>query len=259
MGAFQATCLLLIFCAALSWDHAEGIVSVDYIDRYAGIAEFPWQVSIRIGPWASSHGCHGVIISKNWILTTATCLKRVASPMIATCTITFETGIVYEADAQIYHPGFDETTNSNDIVAVKTKFDMNFSDFTRSIRLTETPIAPNTFGRLAGLGRTQYAKYTDTLRMRVAEMSVIDREVCRSLFTQKKVSLGKDQFCAGAPNVGACGGDEGGGFVWQNQARSNQDELVGLVNNNFCALNNFPNAFTNIYHHREWIRNVTEI
>ncbi|XP_065345114.1 trypsin-6-like [Cloeon dipterum] len=253
----QTMCLALIFCATLFLGVIECIVYVKN-GREANLGDFPWQVSIRdLSP--SVHECGGVIISKSWILTTGSCLKGVVNPLISTGTIDIlNPGIVYEVGLIRNHPDYQQYSNSNDIALLKTRFDINFNDFTKSIPLTDDPISAYNKGELAGWGLDHYEAALYSKHLRITEMTVMDSEVCRSLFSQKNVPLGGDQFCAGSAITGACRGDEGGGFVSRKQ-NSDESLLVGLISDNFCSLNNFPTAFTDVYFHREWIRNITGI
>ncbi|XP_065347145.1 trypsin alpha-like [Cloeon dipterum] len=254
MPAIKTACLVLILSATILWYHAKGIAFVENNGREAKIGEFPWQVSIR--DWSSSmHECGGVIISADWVLTTASCMQRIGNERIVTTTIdATRPGVIYKAGLVEFHPDFDDFYHSNDIALVKTKFKMSLNMYASPISFADEPPALNETGEIAGWGMEHDASYLSKM-LRITGVTIIDREECRSIFAQENVQLGEDQFCARSDMGGACRGDEGGGFV----RRYPSDVLLGLISTNFCTLDNFPTAFIDIQLHREWISSITGI
>ncbi|CAB3381521.1 Hypothetical predicted protein [Cloeon dipterum] len=214
------------------------------------------SLQMAVKPMLTEHECGGVIISENWVLTTATCMKSNTYARIATSTIDISNpGIIYKSDIVEFHPDFDQFAHSNDIALVKTKFKMNLSQFASPISLPDEPPALNQTGEIAGWGLEHYEGPSFSSKLRTTGLTIMDREECRSIFAQENVQLGEDQFCARSYTGGAaCRGDEGGSF-----GRRNPNVLWGLISTNFCTLDNFPTAITDIYIHREWIRNITGI
>ncbi|XP_065346386.1 trypsin delta-like isoform X2 [Cloeon dipterum] len=253
----QAACLVLIlFSACNIWGYTEGIAYIN-AGHEAQSGEFPWQVSVlgrnSVG---SEFRCGGVIISKNWILSTASCVKSLfeyPALILAGSLNLAKPGIVYESNRVISH-GDHEDHRSRDVALIKTKHEIKFHLLASPITLAEAPISNYFSGEMAGWGAEHYKstkKYTE--RLRVTNMNIISTDACRALLAMEDEKLGEGQFCATAIGAAACKGDEGGAFVTQNNV------LSGLIDRHFCTLNDLPTVFIDVYYHRDWIRNITGI
>nr|CAD7434112.1 unnamed protein product [Timema monikensis] len=73
----------------------------------AKLGQFPWQVAIMID---SSALCGGSLISDQWILTAAHCLKNLVY-------YDYETSVM--TSTKIVHPGYNGTTHQHDLGLLK--------------------------------------------------------------------------------------------------------------------------------------------
>ncbi|XP_065346385.1 trypsin delta-like isoform X1 [Cloeon dipterum] len=259
--AIKATYLLLLFSVCSILDHIEGIAYV--ISGHEALpGEFPWQVLVNEADlqYTNYYKCGGVIISKNWILSTASCLQsfhsfrdgRSWSAMIYVGTLDkSRPAIVHQSSKVIYHPNYNKITHFNDIALIKTKHEIKFNPRVSAIPLAQDPISSFVSGDMAGWGYEYYQSGNYANKLRITSLNIISRDDCRALLETEKTSLGADQFCAAESGAAACKGDEGGAFVTQYSV------LSGLIHQNFCTLNDLPTVFVDVYHHREWIYNIT--
>lgn len=148
--------IFLIYCVAVpilaTVDSAEEENVVLFNDGAARPGQVPFIVSIRVQTF---HRASGVILNKNWVLTTASAIKGRPRNQMALYVgaHTQRDGKRLGINAIVVHPQFDARTLNNDIAMIRTV--IQFNDRVRPINLpTADPHGSRLYLTTSGWGAT---------------------------------------------------------------------------------------------------------
>ncbi|XP_044001669.1 chymotrypsin-1-like [Aphidius gifuensis] len=208
--------------------------------KWANIGEFPYMVSIRSG---GSHSCGGSILDSTHILTAAHCITddgpgkwsiiNLKNLQILTGTI-----LAYPLFPSLYrvkhayvHENYDQhNVYANDIAILTLEKPISFNAYQKPIPLPEVDVPAGAKVTLSGWGSLSYpaGALNQPAFMRKLETEVISNTLCRSVVHKDIVS---QQLCTFKQSgYGACHGDSGGPFVYNNTVVS----VISFVSNG-CA------------------------
>ena len=232
------------------------------------IDQQPWQVFLT-GNANNNDRCGGVILSANWILTAAHCVKnRVSNPSLLKIyagVTNVQPGNVnplpgaITAAQVILHKDYDSDTQANDIALVRLATPLIFNGDIQPIRFDGGTGITNagTMATFAGWGvigkENGYDVYQNQLKradLPIADISSLNQN--EYLFPLNN-SL---QIAAGGNGVGTCTGDSGGP-LWVNS--NGQNYLVGIssfragVASNDLPCGTRPAIFTRVSSYCGWI------
>ncbi|XP_072515348.1 transmembrane protease serine 2 isoform X2 [Salminus brasiliensis] len=217
---------------------------------------WPWQVSLQSGGF---HMCGGSIIGSSWIVSAAHCFQerprpsqwRVYAGYLTLTEMMFASGNA--VSRIIPHPGFDSSTNDNDIALMKLSTSLQLSSSIGPVCLPNAGLyfsAPREsfitgFGALSSQGPASN-------ELQEARVSLIDRSVCNGRLVYNG-QITNTMICAGKlqGGVDSCQGDSGGPLVTQ------ENSVWWLVGDTSwgigCALRNKPGVYGNVTAFLPWI------
>ncbi|XP_063243747.1 trypsin 3A1-like [Bacillus rossius redtenbacheri] len=227
---------------------------------------FPYMVSVRAStvvranpssPNTEEHRCGGTIISKDWVLSTTTCMDTFMNAFPTVWLRAGNTngniGVKYDVAKIIEHPGFKYQGDIpvNDVSLVKTSKSITFTASVKAVTLAPANLVlkAGSVVRLVGWGLTTIYGEPPTVLSDVQMETLADKE-CSQLY-----GTVAGTFCAGTltGTKGACDGDHGGPLIYNN-------EQVGLLSwGNSCGRKNMPEGYTSVAHFRAWIKTETGV
>ncbi|MEE6474795.1 hypothetical protein FKM82_010502 [Ascaphus truei] len=91
------------------------------------LGEFPWQVSLKLGP---NHFCSGTIVSDFWVMSSAQCLSSKNTTLIMEVGVInlSISGRVYSISKVVPHTEYNTETSDNNIALLKTTDRITFND-----------------------------------------------------------------------------------------------------------------------------------
>ncbi|KAF7395062.1 hypothetical protein HZH66_008236 [Vespula vulgaris] len=208
---------LLVLSQDFNWDYDEGRIVGG---QQTSIHQHPYQVSVRFN---TRHICGGAIISKEWIITAAHCVKDTFVRYVS-----IKAGI---SDLRMREKSFHFGQNMRPISLAKTT-----DQYTTGSKAVVTG-----WGVLRKNG-----VLSDKLRE--VRVPVLSNRNCSYLYMGREIT--SRMLCAGYLNVGgrdACQGDSGGPLV-------QHGKLIGLVSWGYgCAEPAYPGVYTRVAALRSWI------
>lgn len=248
------------------------VQNLNYHEASAEFGEYPWQVALlkRIGPQDSLYVCGAVMITSEWIVTAAHCIKRNTA---ADLKVRFGEWDVHRDDEFypyveknvvdiIVHPDFYQGNLINDIALLRVD---------SPVDLHNPHIAPvcmpepfdNFAGHrcwVTGWGKNAFGhqgEYQSVLKE--VDLPVVDNGRCEQALRHTRLGpyyqLHPGFMCAGGePGKDACEGDGGSplvcdvGGVWK---------VAGLVSWGIgCGQAGVPGVYANMAYYRDWIDGV---
>ncbi|CAG9854641.1 unnamed protein product [Phyllotreta striolata] len=220
--------------------------------------------------------CGGSLISKNYVLTAAQCVKGTTA-----LTLTFglfdltdkqEQGhVIYQVqrdDVKI-HEYFDETTLENDIALIKLDKPIEITDTINTVKVATKDDIQNLVGQEAiTIGWGQVNPMGTPLYADVPEaiwIHVIDRyggecsERFGSLIQETNICCEHVNLPNG-PNLNLCDGDYGGPLAINATFYSSETLLVGVASFSTKKCNlAYPNVFTDVSKYTDWIKENSDV
>lgn len=228
------------------------------------ISEFPWQVYIT----ADDISCGGSIISNEWILTAAHCVRDDAGNTIVLAEILVKAGATNpynEAEGRVYgvsqvivNENYNDETLANDIALIRLSTPIDIPQARPVQLLTDEDISfgaidPGVMTWVTGWGLTSLSPNVFPNRLQKVQLPIITREQAATVWRSIPQSVIMAGYRNG--NKDACSGDSGGPMTVPVLGGY---KLAGLVSwgSNQC---NTYGAYTNISLFRNWIRDKTGI
>lgn len=155
----------------------------------------------------------------------------------------------------ISHPDFNYPTGDSDIALIELSSPLNCT-YCKTIPLATTiPIAGQK-GTIAGWGVTNITSNVPWPILQVAEVPVVDFNVCDANYVKIEQPLTDKMFCAGyieKGGVDSCIGDSGGPIVIKGF-------LAGITSwGHNCAEPKYPGVYTLVSKFSQWIKDISGV
>ncbi len=228
------------------------------------ISEFPWQVYITAGEFT----CGGSIISPEWIITAAHCVRNDAGVIIPAAQIRVKAGAnnpynnaegaVYQAAQVISHENYNDETLENDIALIKVSNPINISQSRPVVMVTQEDISfgatdPGVMTWVTGWGLTSVSPEVFPTRLQKVQLPIVTNSQASTVWRSIPSTVLMAGFRNG--NKDACSGDSGGPLV---VPVLGEYRLAGLVSWGSSECNTYG-AYTRISLFESWIRRHTGI
>ncbi|XP_073791307.1 granzyme K isoform X1 [Danio rerio] len=208
-----------------------------------------WMVSIQK---EKIHICGGILIHKQWVLTSAQCKEvPVSSVTVLIGSLSLSKGsqrigiLNYEIPKT-----FNEKTKEDDIMLIRLSKKVKAKPY--KIPKNEKDVPPGTKCVVRGWGTTDYKDEQASDKLQMLEVLVVDRDQCNRYYNRNPV-ITKDMLCAGntQQHRGTCWGDSGGPL----ECKKN---LVGVISGSQgCGIPKKPTVYTFLSkRHISWINSI---
>jgi len=222
--------------------------------------QFPWHVSLRITVTNSAHQsfCGGSLISDQFILTAASCLRNVQSIQCDLGSILFSDPLISIHSTQfLTHPQHNANFNTNDVAIIRLPQPVPFSTNIRSINLPTQSMAGDTFVDrevyVAGFGVTTPNGNIMSENLNFAHKQAISNADCLRDFAGQFIQA--STICSIGINSTLqtpCFGDRGGALVSHIAGTWTQVGITSLFHPQGCT-GNTAAGFTRVTSFLQWI------
>ncbi|XP_040579539.1 brachyurin [Lepeophtheirus salmonis] len=281
MKSFALICSVFIGVSLATKEFKEfkeicGIENVATSDRIingieASPNQFPWAVFIKIHIGHQIGTCTGSVISKNFILTAAHCLKGVSKAEIYAGTHDYslesEPHRQYRVSENLHvHPNYVNTlfTYQNDIGLIELDEELEFNDFVRPACLpTLADVDTNLVGEnttISGWGRIRGEPNPLIVPqlMYATDVPVMSNDVCRMSYGS---IINEKIICLNGYSVQkfTCNGDSGGPL--NHEVSEGKYTQIGVTNfgADTTCVSRKPVGFARVSSFLEWIESTTGI
>ncbi|XP_074538049.1 trypsin [Halichoeres trimaculatus] len=233
------------------------VLSVNCEERIVGgYAPVPHSVKtvVSVQSTLRQHFCGGILINKYWVLTAAHCDIGVRNILVVAGDYSLS---IYEGTEQVLlakllipHPGYNSTTNNNDIMLIKLSAPVYLNSYVSIALLPRhgTSIPEGTMCRVSGWGYTSPTGGQIPSTLRTVRVPIVSTAKCNSSASFNG-GITENMLCAGYSIGGkdACQGDSGGPLVCEGR-------IYGVVSwGKGCGDAQFPGVYTAVSKYRRWI------
>ncbi|KAJ6637112.1 Collagenase [Pseudolycoriella hygida] len=223
--------------------------------------QFPWQASLHITTPTLTRYCGGSLISRDFVLTAAWCLRDALSVRIDMGSIIFlQPAVTLTSTQFIKHPQYNDVFNANNIGIIRLPTPVgDFSNTLRAILIPGPSHAGesyiNTASLISGYGVHELGSNVLSNYLRYAPQTTITNEECQQSFDSNFVQA--TSICARSSTTqAACFGDMGGPLVVQYQDTWMQIGIASTLQSTGCQ---GTVVYTRLTSYIEWIRAMTGI
>lgn len=163
------------------------------------ISQVPWQVGLIYG---GQQVCGGSIISNQWILTAAHCIRGVGQPnryqVLVGATDKFSGGKRYKIASYAVHERYSSSNIDYDFGLLKLQEELEFDSTVKPAALPKADdvhVADGTTVLVSGWGHTQNNSESSRY-LRAVEVPTVNQEVCHKAY-QVYGGVTDRMFCAG--------------------------------------------------------------
>ncbi|WP_329168030.1 serine protease [Streptomyces sp. NBC_01267] len=221
--------------------------------------EFPHMAGL-VDKGSGQVFCGGSLISDQYVLTSASCLRgrTPATTAVLLGDVDTATGTdtpyarLYPSGRWTVNPAFDAATDRNDIALIQlgSKAELNQG---------VSPVLLDTSGPSDHVGQTAEAVGWGTrifggpqpTKVQKAALRVISVQQCRNTYGDKLDA--SSQMCTFAARAGTCQYDTGGPLVIHLNGRLH---LVGLISYGQGCAGGYPDVYTRVAAYRHWIEQI---
>ncbi|KAH8283481.1 hypothetical protein KR018_003617, partial [Drosophila ironensis] len=224
----------------------------------ADIADYPYQVSVRLETYMLLHICGGSIFAPRVVMTAAHCIKgryasyiRIVAGQNSIADLE-EQGV--KVSKLIPHAGYNKKTYVNDIGLIITREDLVYSATVQPIAVALEAPPSGAHAVVSGWGKRTEEDEALPALLRAVELAIVDRGTCGAQYLTKDYTVTEEMLCAGYLEGGkdTCNGDSGGPLTVDGV-------LVGIVSWGVgCGREGFPGVYTSVYSHTAWIEEQAE-
>ena len=214
--------------------------------------EYPWMVALVDPNNEDQVICEGVLVSEDIIVTAAYCIvDGLEKVKLGNANLTQAQG--FEIKSTLVHPDYNERTFANNLAVIELKDKLIFDSKIRPICLPEIDDLENEDLLAIGWPRPRSTiSHEDNSTLIKVWAKSVDRETCQAAYQSTKIQLTSEQICAeGRHKRNGCPGDTGGPLT--SLSRNQRHVLNGISSfgsNSGCR---FPEVYTNVLHHKDWI------
>ncbi|KAM6962615.1 complement factor D-like [Aplochiton taeniatus] len=207
----------------------------------------PYMASLQI---RGQHGCGGVLVREDFVLTAAHCTGR-WRVVLGAHSLSAPEAEKQELDVDqfIRHPEYDGS--NNDLMLLKLRGRANLNGAVQLIPLMTDPVTPASQCSTAGWGDIGDNTFPDKLQE--VNTVILARRECRERWGPA-VSITKRMVCATGPRAfqGFCSGDSGGPLVCNGTSAG----VVSFSGRKSCADPSTPDVYMKSSCYTRWIQNV---
>ncbi|XP_062382259.1 serine protease 33-like [Sardina pilchardus] len=233
--------------------------------RDAQKGAWPWMVLMEThSEDGRSWRCGGSLVSDQWVLTSAICLRGPVLPersfaRVGELSLMESSGRKVKLKRVVPHPDF-RGYYTNDIGLVQLQEAVSFSDTVQPVLLPSPrdQFSPHTECWITGWGRVALDKPLGGKKtLQEVQVSLID-EACHRILRNKPDST----MCAGdlRGGKGSCVGDYGGPLVCVLAGEvERRFVLVGIISlDSGCGRVGWPTVYEDVLHHTQFIRDTIQ-
>jgi len=214
------------------------------------------RVSVNEWPWFVDMGhCGGALISHDWVVTAAQCMRNGNHPTRAIMGSHQKNGVdgqICNVQRVIVHPRYNRTTFTYDVALVKLDCRVVYTDTIRAIVLPRSTdsLRDGSAVDVAGYGQQEEGSHSPaSSELLAATLYTVSANACANHYN----TLDNTMMCAYADGRDSCTGDSGGALV------SHDHVLYGLVSyGRGCGREGVPAVYHYVPSSVHWIRDTCD-
>ncbi|XP_065331716.1 vitamin K-dependent protein C-like [Cloeon dipterum] len=219
---------------------------------------WPWQVAILN---KHKHAfCGGTLISSNWILTAAHCMRKTLYVRLGEHNLARREGDEVETKVleSVIHPNYDADTVDNDLALLRVR-DGSVSHQKPVVCLPQLGERPPTHKlcTIIGWGKKKASDFEGSEVLHQTEVYVMPEKKCREMYDSYLIT--ENMFCAGHPSRvrDSCAGDSGGPLLCQVNDRWT---IFGVTSfGEGCGRKGKFGVYTLVPNYIKWIESIVKI